>query len=303
MDSKKIRKSIGRFIGWIGLISSSLIIKVLPQRCIYGFARNIARLAYLVARKQRKIAFESLTIAFGEEKLKAEIEQIAKDCFTFMAKAGFEILYFMDRPQLIRKNVELQGKEHLEAALARGKGVILVSAHFGNFPLLMAKLSLEGYPTSGIIRHMRDERAEKFFAAKRKQAGLKTIHTQPRKACVEQTIKTLRHNELVFIPMDQNFGSGGVFVDFFGKKAATATGPIVLALRTQAALLPCFIVRQKDNRNKVIFEPALELEKGGDYQEVLIRTTQQITRIIESYIRKYPSEWGWIHRRWKSRPG
>ena len=96
MDSKKIRKSIGRFFGWIGLISSSLIIKVLPESCIYGFARNMARLGYLIAGKQRKIALESLTIAFGGEKSKAEIEQIAKNCFTFMAKAGLEILFLME---------------------------------------------------------------------------------------------------------------------------------------------------------------------------------------------------------------
>jgi len=302
MDSKKIRKSISRFFGWIGLIFSSLIIKVIPKGCIYGFARNIAVLGYIIARKQRKIALESLTIAFEREKSKDEIQQIARDCFTFMAKAGLEIMFLMDKPKLLKKGVEFVDKKNLEAALAKGKGVILVSAHFGNFPLMLAKLSLEGYKTAGIMRYMRDERAEKVFMAKRTQVGIKTIYSQPRKVCVENSLRTLRNNELLFVPIDQNFGAGGVFVDFFGRKAATATGPVVLALRTQAAILPCFIVRQKDDRHKIIFEPALNLEKGRDYQETVTINIQKLTNIIESYIRKYPAEWGWIHRRWKSKP-
>ena len=302
MDSKKIRKSIGRLFGWLGLNFSSLIIKVIPERGIYSFAKNFASLGFIIASKQRKIALESLTIAFGQDKTKCEIEQIAKDCFIFMAKAGLELMFFMDKPELLKKRVEFVGRENLDNALSRGKGVILVSAHFGNFPVMLAKLSLEGYKTASIMRYMRDERAEKFFVAKRTQVGIKTIYSQPRKACVENSIRTLRNNELLFIPIDQNFGTGGVFVDFFGKKAATATGPVVLALRTKAAVIPCFIVRQKDDTHKIIFEEPLNLEEGRTFQETISINIQKLTDIIESYIRKYPAEWGWIHRRWKSRP-
>ena len=302
MDFKKIRKSISRLSGWLGLNFSSLIIKVIPERWIYSFAKNMAALGFIIARKQRKIALESLTIAFGQDKTKCEIEQIAKDCFIFMAKAGLELMFFMDKPELLKKRVEFVGRENLDKALSRGKGVILVSAHFGNFPVMLAKLSLEGYKTASIMRYMRDERAEKFFVAKRTQVGIKTIYSQPRKACVENSIRTLRNNELLFIPIDQNFGTGGVFVDFFGKKAATATGPVVLALRTKAAVIPCFIVRQKDDTHKIIFEEPLNLEEGRTFQETISINIQKLTDIIESYIRKYPAEWGWIHRRWKSRP-
>ncbi|MFA5411547.1 MAG: lysophospholipid acyltransferase family protein [Candidatus Omnitrophota bacterium] len=302
MDSKKIRKSISRFFSWLALIICSLILKVLPARCIYGFARKVSALVYLIAAKQRKIALDSLTIAFGRSKSARELEQIAKDCFACIAKAGIELLFLMDRPALLRKRVTMLGRENLDRALAKGKGVILVSAHLGNFPLLMGKLCLEGYRAAGIMRPMRDTRTEKFFSAKRDKFKLKTIYSQPRKACVEETIKALRNNEVVFIPLDQNFGTAGVFVDFFGRKAATATGPVVLAKRTQAVILPCFIVRQKDNTHKLIFEPALDLKEGETPQETLLINIQRLTEIIESYIRRYPEQWGWIHRRWKSRP-
>ncbi len=303
MDSKKIRKSISRLSGWLGLNFSSLIIKVIPERWVYSFAKNMAALGFIIASKQRKIALESLTIAFGRDKTKCEIEQIAKDCFIFMAKAGLELMFLMDKPKLIKRRVEIIGKENLDTALSKGKGAILVSAHFGNFPLMLFRIKSEGYKTSGIMRPMRDSRVENFFQKKRTKLGIKTIYSQPRRLCVETTLKTLRNNELVFIPIDQNFGAaGGVFVDFFGKKAATATGPVALALRTKAAVIPCFIVRQKDDTHKIIFEEPLNLEEGRTYQETIIINIQKLTDIIESYIRRYPAEWGWIHRRWKSRP-
>lgn len=302
MDSKKLRTSIGRFFGWLGLSTCSLIFKFIPMRYVYGVARNIACLGYIIARKQRKVAVESLTIAFGKEKSKEEIEKIAKDCFYFMAKAGIEMMSLVERRQLLRKRVEIAGKDNLDNALAKGKGVILVSAHFGNFPLMMARLALAGYKISGIMRAMRDSRAEKIFLAKRNRFSIKTIYSQPRSVCVNDTIAALRNNELVFIPIDQNFGSGGIFVDFFGRKAATATGPVVFAQRTKATILPCFIVRQKDDTHKIIFEPALNLEEGRDAQETVLTNIQRLTNIIESYIRRFPAEWGWVHRRWKSKP-
>ena len=302
MDSKKIRTSISRFLARLALNLFSLTVKIIPARYLYGFARNISCLGYRFARRQRKIALESLNIAFGQDKPPQELEKIARDCFTFMAKSALELMFLMDRPRLLNARVGLFGKENLDNALSRGSGVILVSAHFGNFPLLMARLALSGNKIAGIMRPMRDSRVEKIFLEKRNKLNVKTIYSQPRNACVNSTIEALRNNEVVFIPIDQNFGTGGVFVDFFGRKAATATGPVVLAKRAKAVLLPCFIIRQKDDRHKIIFEPALNLEEGRDFQETVVINTQRLTDIIESYIRRYPAEWGWIHRRWKSKP-
>lgn len=302
MDSKKIRKNIGRFFGWFGLTFCSLLIKIMPGAWIYGFAKGMANLGYFIARKQRKIAMETLDIAFGNEKSVEEKERIARDCFTFLAKGAIELLFLMDRPQTLKERVRIAGEENIKVSLAKGKGVILVSAHFGNFPLLMARLSLAGYKVAGIMRPMRDEKVEKIFIEKRGRLGIKTVYSQPRQACVNESIRILRSNELLFIPIDQNFGTGGVFVEFFGKKAATATGPVVLAQRTGASLLPCFIVREKDDTQKIIFEPPLDLEEGSTDEETIRINIQRLTNIIESYIRKYPAEWGWIHRRWKSKP-
>ena len=302
MDSKKIKKSFSRFLGWLGLHICSLIVKVIPSSYLYRFAKMVSSLAYRFATKQKNIALNSLSIAFGQNKSQEELKDIVRDCFTFMAKSAVELMFLMDKPLLLKSRVSISGKENLEKALSRNKGVILVSAHFGNFPLLLGRLALEGYKSAGIMRPMRDARVEKIFLKKRNKFGVKTIYSQPRKACVDNTIQALRNNELIFIPIDQNFGTGGIFVNFFGKKAATAAGPVILSQRTDAALLPCFIVRQPGDTHKIIFEPALDLEEGRDAQDTVLINIQKLTGIIEKYIRKYPAEWGWIHRRWKSRP-
>jgi len=302
MDSKKLRKELSRFLALLGLNICSLIVRVIPPSYLYAFARNIASLAYIFAAKQRKIALDSLGVAFGHEKSHQEIEQIAKDCFIYMAKGAVELMFFFDKPHILKTKVDIQGRENLDKALERGQGVILVSAHFGNFPLLLGRLAVEGYKTCGIMRPMHDARVEKIFLEKREKYGVRTIYSQPRNECVNNTILALRNNELVFIPIDQNFGTGGIFVNFFGKQAATATGPVILAQRTKAALIPCFILRQPGDNHKIIFEPELELKEGKDHQNTVLVNIQRLTDIIEAYIRKYPAEWGWIHRRWKSKP-
>ena len=278
------------------------MVKLIPGSMIYGFARGIAWLSYKFVGKQRKLAFDSLSIAFQQQKSDKELREIAKVSFLSMAKSAVELMFLMDRPPELKKRVDFVGKDNLEKALSSGNGVILVSAHFGNFPLMMAKLSLEGYQIAGIMRQMRDLRTEKFFLEKRNHMGIQTIYSQPRKTCVEESIRALRNNSVLFIPLDQNFGTAGVFVNFFGQQAATATGPVVLAQRTKAAILPCFIVRQADDRHKIFFEPPLILVEGKDDRDTILINIQRLTDIIETYIRKYPAEWGWVHRRWKSKP-
>ena len=301
MGLKQIRKNSAYFAGWFGLTTCSLITKALPAAWVYGFAKNLAKAGYLCAGKQRRIALESLGIAFGKTKSDEEIREIARRCFTLMAKSAVELMFLLDKPALLKRCVKMQGEKYLQDALAKGNGVILVSAHFGNFPLLLARLSLEGYKTSGIMRHMKDRRVEKIFLDKRNRFNVKTIYSQPRNACVDETIRTLRRNELVFIPIDQNFGTAGVYVNFFGQKAATATGPVVLAQRTKAVILPCFIIRQKDDSHILIFEPPMELSQRNTPAETIKVNIQKLTDIIEAYIRRYPAEWGWIHKRWKSK--
>lgn len=285
-----------------GLYASSWLIKRLSYPAMRSMTNFFIAVGSVFTGSQRRIAAESLTIAFGQEKTAQERQAIIKGCFGNFGKGMIELIYYMEHPHYIVEKVKIEGLEHLDAALAAGKGCIGVSAHFGNFPLMLLYFAQRGYKTNAIIRPTRDQEVEKYFFHLRTKLGLNTVYSHPRKECVDTSLRVLRNNELLFIPLDQNFGSGGgVFVDFFGQKAATATGPIVFARRTQAPVLPMFIIREADDSHRIVIEPPLKLEERPDDKEALLVNTAKITQIIERYVRKYPQEWGWMHRRWKSK--
>ena len=302
MQHKEFSRRFQRFLARTAIQFCAFIVKIIPASWAYGFARMVGNFGYIVASKQRNIAIESLTIAFGKEKSNDEIAQIARDCFQTMAKIAIEFMLFTERPVFVDRFVNVKGLENLDRALAKKSGVIALSAHFGNFPLMCTKLSFAGYKISTILRYMRDQWVNNYFYTRRTALGVGSIYTQPRKQCVEGCLDVLNKKEILFMQLDQNFGTGGVWVDFFGKKAGTAKGPIVFALRTKAPIVPMFIYRTENERQQIVIEPEVQLLEGKDTDETIQLNLQHLTKIIESYIRKYPKEWGWIHRRWKARP-
>lgn len=303
MSRQGFPKNFKRVTARYGLWAAAWLLERLPYTAVRCFARFLVGVGFRFTIRQRRIAEESLRIAFGCEKSQKEIHQITRRCFANLGRGMVEMLYFMAHPDLADRKVFFEGKEHLDNALARGRGVIAVTAHFGNFPLMMLYCARQGYKVSAIIRPARDEDLEKYLFRRRRECGVATVYAVPRRECVTSALRALADQHVLFIPLDQNFGSqGGVFVDFFGQKAATATGPVVFARRSKAPIVPMFIVRQKDDAHKIIVEPPLELAEGGDENETVLINTARITQLIEQYIRRYPHEWGWMHRRWKSRP-
>ena len=212
-----------RALARYGLYTFAWLFKRLP----YGFVRFcsgiLIAIGFRCTIRKRKIAEESLDIAFGNEKSAEEKKAIVKKCFENFGRGMTEMLYYMAHPQAVDQKIVFQGKEHLDQACAQNRGVIAVTAHYGNFPLMMLACAQMGYNASSIIRQTRDEELSDYLEKKRTEVGLKTIYSKPRQKCVIESLKELRNNGLVFIPIDQNFGSGGgVYVNFFGQKAATA---------------------------------------------------------------------------------
>jgi Kdo2-lipid IVA lauroyltransferase/acyltransferase len=301
MLAKNIQRSFIYSAGFGFFVVGSLILRFMPQVILYEFAKALAVLGYFLGVKFRRVALQNLNAAFGRTKTRAEIDLIARECFVSMAKSVVELITIIGKsPEFMKSRYELVNKENLDRALAKGKGVILVSAHFGNFTSMIVRLSCEGYKAGAIMRPLKDERFERFLSGERDRFKIHTIKSIPRRECVAETIRSLRNNEAIFLPLDQNFGTGGVFVDFFGRKAATATGPVVLAQRTGAAIVPCFIIRQENNCHRIIIEPEAPLAAGATEQDSIRINVQKLTDIIETYVRRYPAEWTWIHRRWKA---
>lgn len=296
-------KQINRTIARHGMFFSAWLFETLPYPIVKAIMKGLLWVAYVFAFKQKRIARESLKIAFGKEMTDAQIEKLVVNNFQNLGHGMIEMFYYMQNPEKVASKVVFKNKERLDMALKEGKGVIAVTAHFGNFPLMMLHCAQLGYKTNCIIRPTRDPAVEDFLMKKRNHCGLKTIYAVPRHRSVVQSLQALRNNEIVFIPLDQNFGSGsGVFVDFFGQKAATATGPVVMAQRTQAAIVPMFIIRSNADEHIIFVENPIDIKQGKDEEDTLLINTAHITHLIEQYIRRYPHEWGWMHRRWKSRP-
>jgi len=199
-------------------------------------------------------------------------------------------------------NIEIEGREFLNKALEKNQGVIALSAHFGNFPLISLKLAREGYKINVVARPMRDGDVEDYAQDLRTKAGVNTIYSLPRGQCVANMIKSLRNNEIVIIHMDQNFGTTGVWVKFFGRLAATPVGPVVLALRTNAPILPMFIIREGIGKHRLKILPELKLDYFPERGKTVLINTIKITKLTEEWVKRYPELWGWIHKRWKSRP-
>jgi KDO2-lipid IV(A) lauroyltransferase len=319
MDKKKLKKAIKHWFGRIALKIVYFLVGIIPVKFIYPLGNWIGTMGYWLSRRYRKIALENLEIVFGKELTLSQRRKLAKESFRNMVKCSLETMAYSYNGNMnpvrnfvfpfnigisnrMKDKITIEGKEYLNQTLAKGKGAIGLTAHFGNFPLLGARLAQEGYKVNYVVRRMKDKSIEDYFQLKRDNLRINWIMSQPRKECVEACLERLNKNQFLLLQMDQNFSKGGVFVDFFGKQAATATGPVIFALRTGAEILPIFIVRQKDETHKIYINPPILLEIKADRKQTVLINTAKLTKVIESYVRRYPSQWGWIHRRWKDRP-
>jgi KDO2-lipid IV(A) lauroyltransferase len=298
--SKKIRRFIGRKIGLFFFKLFNFTTGNISLSTCYAIGSIFGNLFYFFSAKHRKIALESLAIAFPNKSI-TEIRAIAKESFIMFVQDGLELLCFLNNTQKLA-NIRIEGREHLDEALKSGRGVVGITAHFGNFSLMFLTLAKLGYPVDIIIRNLRDPDTGQYVLKLCERGGIKVILSYPRREVIGKTIKALRNNEMVMILMDQNSGEGGVWVNFFGKLAATPVGPIVFALRTKSIILPMFIVREGLAKHCIHILPPQELEIKDNVDETIILSAIKLTKIIESRINNHPSHWGWIHRRWKTEP-
>jgi KDO2-lipid IV(A) lauroyltransferase len=194
-----------------------------------------------------------------------------------------------------------EGLEHYLAAKARGKGVLIVTGHLGAWELSSFYHSLMGHPMGMVIRRLDNRRLDEYVNHIRCLHGNRVLHKDD---FARGLLTAMRQGETVGILMDTNMTPPqGEFVEFFGKRACTASGLARVALKTGAAVLPGFMLWEKaEGRYVLHFGPELVLARSGDAEADILAATQQCTRAIEIWIRRYPDQWLWIHRRWKTRP-
>lgn len=297
--AKEMRRKLGRAM-WLGVFKIfTVIARLIPLSMAYFLGNFLAHIAFFAAKSIRKTMLEGLTVAFPDVSVKKR-KKIALDSTVALITGVFEFVKIFYKPQLL-KQVSIEGKQFLTQALEKNKGVIVLTAHVGNFPLMLYKLAHEGYPVNVIIRPSRHEQIGNYLNDLRTKVGVKTIYSRPRWQCVNKIIKALHQNELVFILMDQDAGKTGIWVKFFGKLAATVTSPILLALRTQAVVIPIYIHHDKRKHIIKVF-PEEEFIMTNDRKKTIFLNTIKFTKIIEQWIRQFPEQWTWTYRRWKTPP-
>lgn len=277
---------------------------LLPAPAARRAAAAAARLALAIGSSRRRILIGNLTAAFPE-KSSEEIEEIARRSIEGFA-AG--LVDFLEAGRLsaeeLRSRVSIAGEEHLAEARARGRGVFLLSAHFGSWEIAALAAGLMGEPIALLVRTLDNPLLEAELSRLRRRFGNRPI---AKREAARELLRTMARNESVAILVDQNvIPREAVFVPFFGRLAATTPALALLHLKTGASVVPVFMWPEGSGRYRMEFErPILAEEFGGpevDRDERVRRATARYMAVIEAAIRREPAAWLWIHDRWKSRP-
>ncbi|MFH0772525.1 MAG: lysophospholipid acyltransferase family protein [Candidatus Omnitrophota bacterium] len=277
---------------------ASFISLLFPIKFNEFIGRRLGECAFFLLSAQRKKTLRNLRFAFHGEKSEAEIWIIAKGVFRNLGESFFEILCFPKlSPGNIDKYVKIKGLDIIEKALSQKRGFIVLSAHLGNWELLAGYFGLKKYPVTVIARRLRYEKFDRFVSSLRDRMGVNVIY---RDDSTKTILRILKDGKSLAILADQDIDSiEGIFVDFMGHPTYTPTAPVMIALMTAAPIIPMFIVRERSG-HKICIEGLLELEITGNREIDIKVNTQKWSNIVESYVRKYPSQWVWMHDRWKT---
>jgi KDO2-lipid IV(A) lauroyltransferase len=277
------------------------ILGILPRPLARAAGIGLAWVVYLLHVRLRQVGMRNLAMAFPE-KTEAERARILRGEFASLGRQLAEVCHF---PKYTRENVEqvvlYDGFENYARARERGRGVLFLTAHFGGWELSAFAHSLHGHWMHVVSRAMDNGYLDRLIQQYRTMHGNRTVDKDD---FVRGLLAAMKAGEVVGILMDTNMTPPqGIFVDFFGIPACTASGLARIALRTDAAVVPTFTIWDAAlGKYRLRFDPALELVRTGELEEDIRLNTQKLTSIIEEYVRKYPEQWLWVHRRWKTRP-
>lgn len=277
-----------------------ILVFLLPRTfCLY-LGRMIGWLCYLLDKKHRMITQDNLKIAYGAKFSSRLSKRISRQSFMHFGQVFLDIIKFSCLKEEKRKKIfVVEGEENLKKALQRGRGALVFTAHYGNWEIGSFFLSKKD-KLNVIVRPLDNKLLEKELLKLRTKLGAKVIYKHQ---ATKHILHSLREKEIVAFLIDQNvLRSQGVFVDFFGKKAATTPSLAAFYLRTKSPLIPAFCYPLSLHRYQIKIHDPLEISLTGDYDQDVLKITQICTKIIENQIRKNPDCWFWFHRRWKTRP-
>ncbi len=287
----------------IALRSLIAFLRKLPLATGLRLGAAVGELLYLLDSRDRRIALINLRIAFPE-KAAVEHRRILRASCRNLGRMAVEFCHLPDlHSDDVHQHLSFADEAYWRARLdaARNTGAIILTAHFGNWELFAYAHGLLGHPVTLIHRPMRNPLIDTIIDPIRGRAGTRSL---AKKAAAREAIRVLRRHELLVVPSDQNQTHAyGVFVNLFGKLACTTAGAARLAAITGAPIVPAFLVREGESaRHRVELLPDIELVHSDDAEADEVTNTQRCSDAIAEMIRRYPEQWIWFHRRWKTRP-
>jgi Kdo2-lipid IVA lauroyltransferase/acyltransferase len=251
-----------------------------------------ARLTLAILWRYRKRMEENVSMAMSDEFLTVERRKtVVRMAWRNFARGLYETACALHTSRdMICASVAIEGEEYLKRALEKGKGVIALSAHLGNFTMIGPRLAAAGYPFSVVVKHPPDQRLARLIDDYRAKVGVKTLSAKPRRQAARQILGALRRNEVVLIIADM-FKSGSVNAEFLGCAVSARRGPVTLALRTGGAVVPMFVTRDAEDRLTLHISSEIDLVKTGDLQEDVTANVALFTRHLEGMVRRYPDQW------------
>ena len=272
----------------------------IPLTSVDSVTRWIGRIWFAIDKRHREIALKNLIQAFAGEKSLDSVRLLAMESFRNLSRIIFEIGWSLGQTsESLGRFISIRGFSHFRNAMDRNKGVLLLTLHLGNWELLAGAAAKLDLPVHVLYRPLDVKTLDLFFNRYRSRFGARLI---PSPRSMRKILRALKQKESVLVLLDQNMDwYEGVFVDFFGKSACTNQGLALMALATEAPVIPVFLVRD-GQRFITEFLEEIPLVRTGDRRKDLEENTRRYTQTLEAIVRRFPDQWLWVHQRWKTRP-
>lgn len=298
---KKLRKSMKYSLILAAIRIVLFKVRILPWKWTSYFCAQFGLLAFYILKKERAKAIQNLTIAYDSEKSTSEIRNMAKEVFVNLGRAAAELAIKLNVNDPVKyfSNVEVIGKEHAEMAYARGKGIINIVPHLGCWEALSKAYTMLGFSAGAVVKNLKNEQLNNWVINHREFNGFKVL---PRGSTYKAILQFLKQNNSLGMLIDQDTSVKSVFVDFYGKPAYTPIGAAMLALDSDATVFTTSYIRTRGNSYKFVFGEAMEIIRTGNREEELLLNTERFHAAVEKQIKEYPTQWVWMHERWKTTP-
>ena len=287
----------------LGAIALGLFVPVgwlaahVPARLGLWLGRRLGDLLWIALPRRRAVTLENLARAFAGERPAEEIHRLGRRSFEHLGMNIVEgCVFFFRPPSVLLARIDLGAPDHVKAAAALGKGVLVLTAHYGNWELLAAAHGLSVFPLSVVVRPLDNPLMDRVIDRFRRRSGVELIGKQ---RALPEILDALRRGRMVGILLDQNASRAeGVFAPFFGTPASTSKALALISLRTGTPVVPIFIRRVEGGRHRVEAGPAISPPADRD----VAGYTAAFNHCIEAAIRQAPEQWFWMHNRWRTRP-